>query len=224
LNSSEFRSRLIARAAHARVGLSPSEIDQLEAYFDLLTRWNRTINLTALRLDTVDSGTLDRLLVEPLAAARSVGIGPGRWIDLGSGGGSPAIPLKIVRPGWALTMVEARERKAAFLREAARDLALSGVEVLTARFETLRGRPDLAGLHLLVTVRAVKIDVGVLDLCRWLLAPGGRVFLFGVHDISHVQETQFKLDVVDLTLDGSKLTILSIANPSSSLFHVEHSD
>jgi 16S rRNA (guanine527-N7)-methyltransferase len=170
LSSGEFRGRLIARASRARVAVTGPEIDQIETYYRLLTRWNRTINLTALRLDSPGNGTLDRLLIEPLAAATSVHTAPGRWIDLGSGGGSPAIPLKIVRPQLILTMVEARERKAAFLREAARDLALTGVDVLNERFETLPDRrPDLAGRHALVTVRAVRIDSNLLSLARWLL-------------------------------------------------------
>jgi 16S rRNA (guanine527-N7)-methyltransferase len=180
------------------------EIEQIEMYYGLLTRWNRAINLTALQLDPPSTGTLDRLLIEPLAAATSIPDEPGQWIDLGSGGGSPAIPLKIVRPQLRLTMVEARERKAAFLREAVRDLALTDVEVLTERFETLSNRLDLAGRHTLVTVRAVRIDVSLLSLARWLLVPGGRLFLFGANDSSNVKNAQFEAaEVVDLGAERS---------------------
>jgi 16S rRNA (guanine527-N7)-methyltransferase len=191
--------------------VTAAEIGQIETYYRLLTRWNRTINLTALRLDAIADGTIDRLLIEPLAAARSVQDSPGRWIDLGSGGGSPAIPLKIVRPQLMLTMVEARERKAAFLREAARELGLSGVDVLNERFESLPNhRPDFAGLYALVTVRAVRVDMSLVSLCRWLLAPGGRLFLFGAPDISQLKNTEFDVvDLVDLGVEGSSLSILS---------------
>jgi 16S rRNA (guanine527-N7)-methyltransferase len=167
LNSAEFRQRLTARATAARVEVATAEVDQIEAYFGLLARWNLTINLTALRLDSPSDGTLDRLLVEPLAASASVPDSPGRWIDLGSGGGSPAIPLKIVRPQLTLTMVEARERKAAFLREAVRALGLTAVEVVNERFETLpTSRPDLAGRYMLVTVRGVRIDDPLLKVAH----------------------------------------------------------
>jgi 16S rRNA (guanine527-N7)-methyltransferase len=203
---------LADRAARAGVALTSLEIDQLEAYCRLLTRWNRTINLTAFQLEPLTTSTLDRLLIEPLAAARFVPDLPGRWIDLGSGGGSPAIPLKIVRPQWALTMVDARERKAAFLREAARDLALTGVNVLSVRFETLRDRPDLAGLQTLVTARAVRVDSGLLSLARWLLSPGGRLFLFGGHDHSIAQNAQFDaVEVGDLGVDGSSSLLILTA-------------
>ena len=193
--------------------MTDAEIDQIETYHRLLTRWNRTINLTALRLDPPDQFALDRLFVEPLAAAASVGLAPGRWIDLGSGGGSPAIPLKLIRPQLALTMVEARERKAAFLREAVRDLELGGAEVLNERFEALPGRrPDLAGLHLLVSVRAVRIDSTLMSVGRWLLAPGGRLFLFGAREIPRVDPAQFEsTGLVDLWPDGPRLLILTAA-------------
>ncbi len=69
-------------------------------------------------------------------------------IDLGSGGGSPAIPLKIARPEFALAMVESKGRKSAFLRDVIRQLSLSRAEVVTDRFENLvaeGAKPPSAG-------------------------------------------------------------------------------
>lgn len=202
---------MIARADRAHVAITTPAIGELETYYRLLARWNRTINLTALRLEPIVNSSLDRLLIEPLAAARFVEGLPIRWMDLGSGGGSPAIPLKVVRPQLMLTMVEARERKAAFLREAARDLRLTGAEVLSERFEELPNRrPDFGGLHGLVTVRAVKVDMGLLSVCRWLLAPGGRLFLFGAPDISHLMNSEFEtVELVELGVEASNLSILT---------------
>ena len=210
---------MTARAAAAHIALAIPEIDQIEAYFRLLARWNPTINLTALRLDKPGTSTLDRLLIEPLAAAASVQNSPGRWIDLGSGGGSPAIPLKIVRPQLRLMMVEARERKAAFLREAVRDLGLTAVEVLNERVEALPARqPDLAGRYALVTVRGVRIDRRLLKVVRWLLAAGGRLFLFGTPDIFLAGDGQFEpAQRVDLGLEGSTLSILTAGVPRGTL-------
>ena len=90
-------------------------LEPLEAYFQLLTQWNAKINLTALPLDPPTDETFDRLLVEPLAASKQIPTHtPSVWFDLGSGGGSPAIPLKIARPALRLTMIESKERKSAF--------------------------------------------------------------------------------------------------------------
>jgi 16S rRNA (guanine527-N7)-methyltransferase len=117
--------------------------------------------------------------VEAIVAARHIeaaasDAGPIRWMDLGSGGGSPAIPLKIVRPTWYLTMVEAKERKASFLREAIRMLRLQGADVANARFEDL-GREGTADV---VTVRAVKVDRPFADVVRRLLTPQGVLAVF----------------------------------------------
>src|SRR6516164_7658019 len=119
--------RLLLRSEKASVKVSEEAIEQLGRYFELLAKWNAKINLTALPLDPPTRETLDRLFVEPLAAARYFPRDPVAWFDLGSGGGSPAIPLKILHPEASLTMVEARVRKAAFLREAVRGLVLWGL-------------------------------------------------------------------------------------------------
>jgi len=145
-------------------------------YLELLDRWNRTINLTSLPLGVFPDDSLDRLIGEPIAAEsfiRSAGL----WIDLGSGGGSPAIPLKILRPHLHLVMVESRERKGAFLREVVRELGLSGASVLTARFEALKAE-DSGDRADLVTVRAVRVDEELVKALRRVLRTGGEVFLF----------------------------------------------
>src|SRR4029450_11587640 len=93
----------------------------LAAYYELLARWNRKINLTAL--DNPDEA-IDRLLLEPVVATKQLARPDVRIMDVGSGGGSPAIPMKLAAPGAALTMVEVKARKSAFLREAVRSLGL----------------------------------------------------------------------------------------------------
>jgi 16S rRNA (guanine527-N7)-methyltransferase len=178
-----FSDRLMARIEAANSGsrenlfplLSALQLPQLERYFELLRRWNRRINLTALPLETVEDATLDRLFVEPLAAARFLADGIS-WADLGSGGGSPAIPLKVIRPSTALTMVESRGRKAAFLRTVASELALTDVVVENVRVEEM---PAAAiERFATVTVRAVRMDADFLAAIGPLLAPNGRLVLF----------------------------------------------
>jgi 16S rRNA (guanine527-N7)-methyltransferase len=154
-------------------------LEPLEAYFQLLTHWNATINLTALPLATPTDETFDRLLVEPLAAAKQI---PAHltsvWFDLGSGGGSPAIPLKIARPALKLVMVESKERKGAFLREAVRALGLVEAEVETERFEIVAAKSAFAGNADLVTVRAVRTDDQLFESAAHLLKDGGRLLMF----------------------------------------------
>jgi 16S rRNA (guanine527-N7)-methyltransferase len=158
--------------------LQAGEFERLEQYYQLLSRWNGRINLTSLSLPDFPASTLDRLMVEPLVAASLLEDLPVAWFDLGSGGGSPAIPLKIVRPAGRLTMVESSSRKTAFLREAVRVVGLSDTLVLDARIEALAQRVR-GGTVDVVTVRAVKIDGDLIAAVAHLLKLGGRLLLFG---------------------------------------------
>jgi 16S rRNA G527 N7-methylase RsmG len=94
MSAREFRDRLRRRAKRASLEISPELGDGLERYFALLTKWNAKINLTSFKLEpSGDDEAIDRLLVEPLVAARHVTAMAQSAIDIGSGGGSPALPL-----------------------------------------------------------------------------------------------------------------------------------
>jgi len=173
----EFADRLKARASQTGVDLPDGSLDQLEHYIRLLAKWAATTNLTSLTLEPLADESLDRLLLEPIAAARYVPTGPLTWFDLGSGGGSPALPLKIVRPDVSLVMVEPKGRKVAFLREAIRALRLPDAAVEPVRFQNLG--TERHGTAHLVTVRALRVDDELMTTAERLLRIGGRLFLFG---------------------------------------------
>jgi len=177
VTSREFKERLSKRARKSRVALPDEIIEPLETYFRLLAQWNAKINLTSLPLQALADETIDRLFIEPLAAATLVGDAPDIWFDLGSGGGSPAFPLKLIRPALALTLVESRTRKAAFLREVVRILKLRDTEVANVRFEDFS--PGVDRMARLVTVRAVRPDRALFGVAARLLVIGGRLLLFG---------------------------------------------
>jgi 16S rRNA (guanine527-N7)-methyltransferase len=178
VNSREFQDRLIRRARRAGVSISPEVRAKLEIYYRLLATWNEKINLTGLNLTEPNSDALDRLLVEPIIAARHVSATVRRVIDIGSGGGSPAIPLALAMPSVQLLMVESKTRKSVFLKEALRSLDLAHADVITARFEELLSRPDLHEAHDLLTVRAVRIEMRILMTLQAFVRPGGQLFLF----------------------------------------------
>ena len=179
VSTREFRERLRRRTRRAGLTISSDVAAGAEAYYRLLATWNQKINLTGLNLKEPTDEVFDRLLVEPLMAARHVPAGAARVIDIGSGGGSPAIPLKLALPRLALTMVESKTRKSVFLREAVRELGLQeDVRIETARFEELLARPDLHESQDLVTIRAVRVETRVLMGLQAFLRPGGLLFLF----------------------------------------------
>jgi 16S rRNA (guanine527-N7)-methyltransferase len=170
-----FRTRLTRRASKAGIFLADELSSALTAYYELLERWNRKINLTAL---TDPDQAIDRLLLEPLLAARYLPSRTALLMDIGSGGGSPAIPLKLAAPGISLTMVEAKARKSAFLREAVRQLGLDGTQVENARYEELLTRPELHDRHDAISIRAVRVEPRALVTLQAFLRPLGTMMLF----------------------------------------------
>jgi 16S rRNA (guanine527-N7)-methyltransferase len=171
----DLRTRLHSRAGKSGVFLPDDLAERLIAYYELLARWNRKINLTSL--DDPDEA-IDRLLLEPILAARHL---PGtdlKLMDVGSGGGSPAIPLKLASPLASLTMVEVKARKSAFLREAIRTLELSDTTVETSRYEELLTRPELHESVNVLSLRAVRVELRSLMTLQAFLRPGGAMFMF----------------------------------------------
>jgi 16S rRNA (guanine527-N7)-methyltransferase len=171
--STDAASHLVERARLAGVEIPAVLQEKLLAYYEVLTRWNRKINLTSL---SNPDEAVDRLLLEPVVAAAELPKSV-RLLDLGSGGGSPAIPLALALGAPSLVMVESRHRKAAFLREAARVVELSAV-VEAVRFEELEARSSYRGEMDVVSIRAVRMDTSTLDLAGRFLKSGGIVALF----------------------------------------------
>jgi 16S rRNA (guanine527-N7)-methyltransferase len=176
----DFRTRLLRRAAKSGLFLPDELADRLIAYYELLSRWNRKINLTAL--DNPDEA-IDRLLLEPVLAVRHFpadvdGVRRVRIMDVGSGGGSPAIPMKLAGPISTLTMVEVKARKSAFLREAIRVLELENSDVETSRYEELLSRPELHEAFSVLSLRAVRVEVRTLLTLQAFVRPGGLLLMF----------------------------------------------
>ena len=178
MKQTEFRTRLEKRARKAGVSLPPAVAERLEIYYRLLSSWNTKINLTGLNLADTTPESIDRLLIEPLVAAKHVPSGAARMIDIGSGGGSPALPIALTIPSVQLVMVESKTRKSVFLREAVRALELADAEVVTARVEELLARPDLHETQDLVTVRAVRVEAKLFTTLQAFAKPGASVFMF----------------------------------------------
>jgi 16S rRNA (guanine527-N7)-methyltransferase len=161
-------------SATSQPALSPLQLQQISIYIDILQRWNARISLTAIR-DPEEIVT--RHFGESLFAARSLfptasSEAPQTLADVGSGAGFPGLPIKLWAPQLALTLIESNHKKAAFLREVTRALTLTGVDIQTARAETLP-----AGSFNLVTLRAVEHFGSVLPVAASLLAPAGRLAL-----------------------------------------------
>ena len=146
--------------------LSPRQVEQLLAYLDLLLKWNAKMNLTAIR---EPEQIVRRHFGESLALAEVVDelAGIESVADLGSGAGFPGLPLAIYCPEIKVTLVESQNKKATFLKEAARALELENVSVLNQRAEEIALKFDL------VTMRAVERFTQALMVGSLMLKPGG---------------------------------------------------
>lgn len=122
--------------ALAEFGLAANEqqVICIQRYMAILLKWNEKINLTAIR-DPLE--ILYRHFCESMFAAAAVPLERGRLADVGSGGGFPGLPLKIVRDELEVFLVESNAKKATFLAEAIRELELDRARVIVSRYEEL---------------------------------------------------------------------------------------
>lgn len=161
------------------IGLSSAQAARLEAYLDLLGKWNRVYNLTAIRdrAQMVTHHLLDSLAVVPHL------LGP-RVLDVGSGAGLPGIPVAIARPDLDVTLLDANHKKAAFLNQAAAELRLANVHVAAARVESW----DTAQRFETIVSRAFA-DLGEFaTVAGRLLAEGGCLAAMkGVHPFEEIE-------------------------------------
>ena len=158
-------SAMILAAGLAELGLDLPDTaqQQLLAFRDLLLKWNKTYNLTALRdpEQAISHHLLDSLAILPH-------VGDDALLDVGSGGGLPGIPLAIARPQLSVRMVDTVQKKTTFLQQAAIQLGLKNVAVNHARVE------EMTGQYAQISSRAFAELKLFVELTRHLLAPGGR--------------------------------------------------
>ena len=135
----------------------------LGGYVSLILRWNTRVNLTAIR---DEDGILSRHIIESIMLARLLPDGVASLLDFGSGAGLPGIPIALCRPEIAVALAESQGKKAAFLREAVRSLALSA-SVHAGRAERLSEQFDC------VAMRAVDRMAEAVRVAAGLVRPGG---------------------------------------------------
>jgi 16S rRNA (guanine527-N7)-methyltransferase len=111
-------------------GISDVQHRKLLDYIELLDKWNKVYNLTAVRdpLEMVTRHILDSLTLLPYLKGPSV-------LDIGTGAGLPGIPLAIARPDVDFTLLDANAKKTRFVRQAAAELGLANIVVVQARVE-----------------------------------------------------------------------------------------
>ena len=165
-------AQVTAAAQALGLSLSPTQIDALLAHLNLLAKWNKVYNLTAVRdpQDMLRQHLLDSLAAVPPLARHlgSVASTPPRLLDVGSGAGLPGVVFAIALPMLQVTCVDTVGKKASFIRQAAAELGLSQLRAEHARVEQL----NIPACDV-ITSRAFASLADFVSLTQHLLAPAG---------------------------------------------------
>jgi 16S rRNA (guanine527-N7)-methyltransferase len=164
---------------------------QLLAYLELLAKWNKTYNLTAIREPErmVTHHLLDALAVLPQLPSKDAL----RVLDVGSGGGIPGLPFAIVRPEWHLTLVDTNHKKTAFLTQAAIELHLRNVEAHATRVEDFK---PTAPYDIVISRAFADLATFAAISARHLAPRGWLVAMKGVHPDEELAELPAEFTVI----------------------------
>ncbi len=157
------------------IPVSPQQVEEFLIYLRELKVWNRKINLTALKTDSL---IVVRHFFESLLPLKFQAIPRHQSIlDIGTGAGFPGLPLKIMRPDLKITLLESSNKKVAFLRHIVGTLKLTEVLIEPTRLEEFARQDGMQHHFDVIVSRAVKVDP-YLSLARRLLKQSGKVILF----------------------------------------------
>jgi 16S rRNA (guanine527-N7)-methyltransferase len=150
--------------------LDVEQIRTLGRHVDVLLKWNKSINLTAITdpKEIVEKHLIDSLALVPLITGSSL-------LDAGSGGGFPGIPIAVARPNLEVVLVDSVQKKVAFLKNALTELRLPKVRAVAVRLEGNPSREELPRVHTAVA-RAFAGPRDWLPLAANYVLPGGSAF------------------------------------------------
>ena len=173
-----------------RIALSEAQRGLLLNYIELLQKWNKVHNLTAVRdpAEMVTLHLLDSLSVLPHVKVK-------RLLDVGSGAGLPGIPLAVCMPDLQVTVMDASQKKASFMRQAKAELGLGNLEVVCGRVEQYKPLQ----LFDAIISRAFSDLNEFVSLTRHLLIPDARwLAMKGVHPYDELAQLPEDVEVMEI--------------------------
>jgi len=208
--------RLVDALGRFGLDVAPESLSSLERLADELLRWNRRRNLTAIkdRDEVLEKHLLDSLTLLPFARQAE------RLLDIGSGAGFPALPLKIVCPALDVVSVDAVGKKIDFQRHVVRVLGLKRFSALHGRIEELREHDDCRQGFDLVTARALCSLGELVELARPYLVAGGHLVAMkgpeGEQEVAVLRESledqgwQVSLQTLKLPVSGAVRCLIDL--------------
>jgi 16S rRNA (guanine527-N7)-methyltransferase len=162
----DCRKLLVEGIAALKLTVDEDKVEQLLAFINLIEKWNKTYNLTAIKTkqDMVKLHLLDSLTVIPYLEGNQI-------IDIGTGAGLPGIPLAICLPDTAFTLLDSNAKKTRFVQQAVLELKLTNVQIIHSRSEEYQP----AQLYSTVLTRAFAELPDIIESTRHLLAKNGKM-------------------------------------------------
>ncbi len=174
IGSDEWLSLVQDAAAQLEISVNRQQAEQFSLHAQWLLEWNRKINLTAI---TDPREVAIKHFIDAIAPIKHIPE-TGQLLDIGTGGGFPGIPLKIMRPGQSITLIDSVRKKVNFVRHVIRQMSLEGIEALHIRAEALADTAVHSGNFNVIVCRALADPSAAMALSMPLLAPGGLIILY----------------------------------------------
>jgi 16S rRNA (guanine527-N7)-methyltransferase len=153
--------------------LTRGQVEQMACHAAQLEKWNQHVNLTAIKgpADMAVKHFLDAVAIQPYMCGKN-----GRWMDMGTGGGFPGLPVKLLNPGISMVLVDASLKKINFLKHVIRMLKIDGIEAIHGRVDDLHHDPAFVGGFDGILARGVADLDRLAGLTAPLLAPEGILY------------------------------------------------
>jgi 16S rRNA (guanine527-N7)-methyltransferase len=199
-------------ALQMQLPLGNKQIQQFQRYLKELKTWNAKTNLTAI---TDDREIAIKHFLDSLMYSKVLAAGP--LLDIGTGAGFPALPIKILDPELDVTVLEPNRKKTAFLHHVIGTLQLANVTVLSQRVEALADNPRFRGQFMNVVTRAVNVRSILLSV-RSLIAGDGRLILCRSRPLEAPSSDRFHLikEVPYSLPAGLGQRVLSVLQPKAA--------
>jgi 16S rRNA (guanine527-N7)-methyltransferase len=199
----EIDSLLCEGAELMDISFSDEQLDQLLAYHDLMGKWNKVYNLSAIRdpIESIKKHFLDSLSIVSF-------IQPGMLLDVGSGAGLPGIVIAIMKPKTKVFTIDSVGKKCRFMQTVKTELSLENLTVVNNRVESFNYEEKFPQ----IVSRAFSSGVDTLDKTRHLISSNGRYLLMkGANvDQENLQKLSFKIHSIQVPFVSDKRSLLEI--------------
>ncbi len=208
-----LRDTLLTGAQALGIRLTETAVEAFARYYAFLEEKNRSVNLTAI---TDEKGAAELHFLDSLALLMLASFENKRVIDIGSGAGFPGVPLKLAVPSLSLTLLDAQQKRVAFLEELCGQLGLTDVVCIQARAEEAALKPDMRDAFDFAVSRAVARLNVLCELCLPFVKPDGLfVAMKGVDSHEEIEEARRAAQTLGAAVEKS----VDYKIPGTSVVH-----